>query len=44
MLHKPKIVVIGGGTGLPVVLRGLRDQNVDVFFSLVNVIGLRQAA
>ena len=30
MLHKPKIVVIGGGTGLPVVLRGLRDQNVDV--------------
>ncbi|MBB1080342.1 YvcK family protein [Limosilactobacillus sp. STM2_1] len=30
MLHKPKIVVIGGGTGLPVVLRGLRDQNADV--------------
>lgn len=30
MLHKPKIVVIGGGTGLPVVLRGLRDQDADV--------------
>lgn len=30
MLRKPKIVVIGGGTGLPVVLRGLRDQDVDV--------------
>ena len=30
MLHKPKIVVIGGGTGLPVVLRGLRDQGADV--------------
>lgn len=27
---KPKIVVIGGGTGLPVVLRGLRDQDVDI--------------
>ena len=30
MFHKPKIVVIGGGTGLPVVLRGLRDQNADI--------------
>lgn len=30
MLHRPKIVIIGGGTGLPVILRGLRDQNVDV--------------
>ena len=30
MMHKPKIVVIGGGTGLPVVLRGLRDQDADV--------------
>lgn len=30
MYHKPKIVVIGGGTGLPVILRGLRDQNADV--------------
>lgn len=30
MLHKPKIVVIGGGTGLPVVLRGLRDKAVDI--------------
>ena len=30
MFHKPKIVIIGGGTGLPVILRGLRDQNVDV--------------
>ncbi|MDT6980111.1 YvcK family protein [Levilactobacillus zymae] len=28
--HRPKIVVIGGGTGLPVILRNLRDQNVDI--------------
>lgn len=30
MQHKPKIVIIGGGTGLPVILRGLRDKAVDV--------------
>ncbi len=30
MLRKPKVVVIGGGTGLPVVLCGLRDHNVDI--------------
>lgn len=30
MSHKPKVVVIGGGTGLPVVLSGLRDHNVDI--------------
>ncbi|WP_373842736.1 uridine diphosphate-N-acetylglucosamine-binding protein YvcK [Limosilactobacillus sp.] len=30
MFRKPKIVVIGGGTGLPVILRGLRDKDVDV--------------
>lgn len=30
MFRKPKIVVIGGGTGLPVVLRGLRDKDVDI--------------
>lgn len=28
--RKPKIVVIGGGTGLPVILKGLREQNADV--------------
>ncbi|MGN1293087.1 MAG: 2-phospho-L-lactate transferase CofD family protein, partial [Levilactobacillus brevis] len=28
--RRPKIVVIGGGTGLPVILRNLRDQNVDI--------------
>lgn len=28
--RKPKIVVIGGGTGLPVILRGLRDKDVDI--------------
>lgn len=27
---KPKIVVIGGGTGLPVILRGLRKKHADV--------------
>ncbi|GBG95405.1 hypothetical protein LFYK43_18640 [Ligilactobacillus salitolerans] len=28
--QRPKIVVIGGGTGLPVVLSGLRTQNADI--------------
>ncbi|KRM58694.1 gluconeogenesis factor YvcK family protein [Secundilactobacillus malefermentans] len=28
--HRPKIVVIGGGTGLPVILKSLRDQDVDI--------------
>lgn len=28
--HRPKVVVIGGGTGLPVILKGLRNQNVDI--------------
>ncbi len=28
--HRPKIVVIGGGTGLPVILNGLRQYNVDI--------------
>ena len=30
MHHLPKVVVIGGGTGLPIILRGLRDHNVDI--------------
>lgn len=29
-LKKPKIVVIGGGTGLPVILKGLRNQGADI--------------
>jgi len=28
--HRPKIVVIGGGTGLPVILRNLKEQDVDI--------------
>lgn len=28
--RRPKIVVIGGGTGLPVVLDGLKEQDVDI--------------
>lgn len=28
--HRPKVVVIGGGTGLPVILKGLRNKNVDI--------------
>ena len=28
--HRPKIVVIGWGTGLPVILNGLRQYNVDI--------------
>lgn len=30
MFYKPKIVIIGGGTGLPVILSGLRDKSVDI--------------
>ena len=30
MRHRPKVVVIGGGTGLPIILRGLRDKNIDI--------------
>ena len=30
MRHRPKVVVIGGGTGLPVILRGLRDQDIEI--------------
>ena len=29
-INKPKIVVIGGGTGLPVILDGLRNQGADI--------------
>lgn len=28
--HRPKIVVIGGGTGLPVILKSLREKNADI--------------
>ncbi|MHC9537609.1 gluconeogenesis factor YvcK family protein [Dellaglioa sp. BT-FLS60] len=28
--RRPKIVVIGGGTGLPVILKSLRDKNADI--------------
>lgn len=29
-IKRPKVVVIGGGTGLPVILKSLRDQGVDI--------------
>ncbi|MGT2906361.1 YvcK family protein [Streptococcus dentiloxodontae] len=29
-MRKPKITVIGGGTGIPVILRSLRHQEVDI--------------
>lgn len=29
-IHKPKIVVIGGGTGLPVILKALRNESADL--------------
>ncbi len=29
-IRKPKIVVVGGGTGLPVILKGLRNQGADI--------------
>ncbi|KRK99888.1 hypothetical protein FD04_GL000011 [Secundilactobacillus odoratitofui DSM 19909 = JCM 15043] len=28
--HRPKIVVMGGGTGLPVILRNLKGHDVDI--------------
>lgn len=28
--RQPRVVVIGGGTGLPVILRGLHNKNVDI--------------
>ncbi|WP_268912836.1 gluconeogenesis factor YvcK family protein [Lentilactobacillus sp. SPB1-3] len=28
--HRPKVVVIGGGTGLPVILKNLKDKHVDI--------------
>ena len=28
--HRPKIVVIGGGTGLPVILKNLKNRHVDI--------------
>lgn len=30
LVYIPKVVVIGGGTGLPVVLRGLKKEKVDI--------------
>ncbi|WP_064093015.1 gluconeogenesis factor YvcK family protein [Rossellomorea aquimaris] len=30
MTNKPKVVVIGGGTGLPVLLRGLKRHPIDI--------------
>lgn len=29
-IRKPKVVVIGGGTGLPVILRSLRSESVEI--------------
>lgn len=29
-IRKPKVVVIGGGTGLPVILKSLRNESVDI--------------
>ena len=29
-MRKPKITVIGGGTGIPVLLKSLRHENVDI--------------
>lgn len=29
-MRKPKITVIGGGTGIPVILKSLRDKDVDI--------------
>ena len=29
-MRKPRITVIGGGTGIPVILKSLRDKDVDI--------------
>lgn len=29
-IRKPKVVVIGGGTGLPVILKSLRNESLDI--------------
>lgn len=29
-MRKPKITIIGGGTGIPVILKSLRDKDVDI--------------
>ncbi|HEL1895523.1 TPA: YvcK family protein [Streptococcus suis] len=29
-MRKPKITVIGGGTGIPVILKSLRDKDIDI--------------
>ena len=29
-MRKPKITVIGGGTGIPVILKSLREKDVDI--------------
>ena len=29
-IEQPRIVIIGGGTGLPVLLRGLKQYPVDI--------------
>ena len=29
-MKKPRITVIGGGTGIPVILRSLRHKDVDI--------------
>ena len=28
--RRPRVVVIGGGTGLPVILNALKDQNAEI--------------
>ena len=29
-MRKPKITVIGGGTGIPVILNSLREKDVEI--------------
>ena len=29
-MRKPKITVIGGGTGIPVILKSLREKDVEI--------------
>ena len=41
-MKKPRITVIGGGTGIPVILRSLRHKDVDIT-AVVTVAGILAA-
>ena len=38
-IEQPRVVIIGGGTGLPVLLRGLKQYPIDI--TAIVTVGLR---